>query len=112
MIEGTPHVHIALQCCRSLQTVLGAVEHPKLAHWDALRKLCYKIYEYLVPRVDSDTLLPVERAHISSTLNDLVQSHDVSEDSYYPFSNDGLHGIACLLSHATQLALPYNARVD
>lgn len=83
-------MHIALQCCRSLQTVLDAVEHSKTAHWDALRKLCNEVYEYLALRVDSDALLPVERAHVSSTLNDLVQSHDVSEDSYNFFSNDGL----------------------
>lgn len=98
LIEGTPHVYTALQCCRSLQDVFGAVEHSKAAHWDALQKLCNEVYEYLALRANSDTLLPVERAHISSALNDLAQSHDVSEDSYNPFSNDGLHGKACLLS--------------
>lgn len=98
MIEGTPHVHIALQCCRSLQNILGAIEHSKTAHWDALQNICNEVFEYLVLRVNSETLLPVERAHISSTLNDLVQSHDVSEDSYTPFSNDGLHGLACYCS--------------
>lgn len=78
-------MHIALQCCRSLQTVLDAVEHSKTAHCDAFQKLCNEVYEYLALRVDSDTLLPVERAQIISALNDLVQSHNVSEDSHNPF---------------------------
>lgn len=73
-------MHIALQCCRSLQVVLKAVNHLQSGHWDALHTICKEVHEHIVRRFDSDTILPVEGAHISSTLNDLAKLHDVSED--------------------------------
>lgn len=81
-------MYLALQCCPSLQNVLGAVNISQIGHWDALHNLCTEVHEYFIRRFDSDTVLPVEGAHICSTLNDLAQSHDVSEDLYSPSSKD------------------------
>lgn len=88
IVEGNMHFQIALHSCRTLQCVLKAVNPSQVDRLDALQSLCKAVYTHHVRRFDSDTLLLDEGAYISSTLNDLTQLHDVSEDCYKTVCED------------------------
>lgn len=83
------HMQIALQCCRMLQSVLEAVNPSQIDRTDKLAILCKTVHEYFIGYFHPRTLLLGEGddfmlcdgvlVHVSTILNNLAQSYNVSK---------------------------------
>lgn len=82
------HMQIALQCCRMLQLVLEAVNPSHIDRTDKLAILCKTVHENFIGYFHPRTLLVGEGddfmhcdgvlVHVSTILNNLAQSYNVS----------------------------------